>query len=306
MGTRGTLTVAAVQMEPVLLDRAGCLERAVAAVGDAADRGAKLVLLPESAVPGYPDFVWRTTPWSDVDWYPRFHDAAVDPASDLDDVREAAATAGAWVALGITERSTTGTLYNSVAHIDQHGELAAVHRKLIPTGAERLVWGNGQADDRGSLLTVVEHRGVRIGTLICWENYMPLARAALYAEGIDLLLSPTFDNSDVWVPTMRHIAKEGRVFVMGCTPFMTGACVPDDVAGADSLYHGPDDPISVGNTCIVAPGGELLAGPLTGGAGMVVATLDLDRIGAARRQFDPAGHYARPEVLRLDVRRGGG
>jgi nitrilase len=157
------------------------------------------------------------------------------------------------------------------------------------------VWGNGQEQ----LLTVVEIDGVRVASLICWENYMPLARQALYEKGIQVVLSPTWDNSDEWVPTLRHIAKEGQVFVVGVTAFLRGSDIPRDLPDADELYGGDDDFLSRGNTTIVAPGGEVLAGPLIAEAGIVHATLELDRIAGGRRMLDAAGHYSRPDVLRL-------
>ncbi|MCU1677225.1 MAG: Nitrilase/cyanide hydratase and apolipoprotein N-acyltransferase [Frankiales bacterium] len=291
MSARGSFRVAAVQGTPAYLDRAGTLEVVVDHVNKAAADGAQLVVFPESFVPGYPDWVWRTKPFHDAAWYARFHDQAVDldgPA--LDGVRAAAKSGHIWVALGISERSTSGALYNSVVYIDDDGAIAGLHRKLVATGAERLVWAPGQ----DSLLTVVDVGGVKVGALICWENYMPLARAAMYAKGIDVLLAPTWDNSDEWVPTLRHIAKEGQVFVIGVTAYLVGEHVPRDVPGADDLYGGADDPLSRGNTAIVAPGGAVLAGPLTGEAGVVTATLDLDQIATGRRLFDSTGHYARP------------
>ena len=157
------------------------------------------------------------------------------------------------------------------------------------------MWANGN----DHLLTVVDIGGVRVGSLICWENYMPLARMAMYERGIDVLLAPTWDNSDEWVPTLRHIAKEGQIFVVGVTAFLRGSDVPRDLSDADELYGGEDDFMSRGNTTIVAPGGELIAGPLIGEAGVVTAELDLSRIAAGRRMFDPTGHYARPDVLSL-------
>ena len=198
---------------------------------------------------------------SDGAWYARFSDQAVDvDGSDLDPVRDAARDAEVWVALGVTERLRSGTLNNTVVYIDARGDIVARHRKLIPTGAERLIWGNGQ----GELLTTVDVGGVRVGSLICWENYMPLARAAMYQSGIDVLLAPTWDNSDEWVPTLRHIAKEGQIFVVGITACLRGSDVPRDLPDAGELYGGDDDWLSIGNTSIVAPGGEVLAGPLTG------------------------------------------
>jgi nitrilase len=292
-GVSGTLTVAAVQATPVFLDRAATVEVAARHVA-AAD--ADLVVFPESFVPGYPDWAWRRPPMSDSDWYARLVANAVRvESSDLDPVRDAAREARAWVALGVTERSRSDTLYNTVVYIGASGEIAGRHRKLVPTGAERLVWANGNEH----LLTVVDVGGVRVGSLICWENYMPLARMAMYERGVDVLLAPTWDNSDEWVPTLRHIAKEGRIFVVGVTAFLRGSDVPRDLSDADSLYGGEEDFMSRGNTTIVAPGGQLIAGPLVGEAGVVSAELDLSRIAAGRRMFDPTGHYARPDVLSL-------
>ena len=299
-GTRAAFRVAAVQATPVFLDRAATLEVVATEVAAAASDGADLVVFPESFVPGYPDWVWRRPPMSDGAWYARFCANAVDiDGTDLDPVRAVARDAGVWVALGVTERSRSSTLYNSVVYVDADGRIAAKHRKLVPTGAERLVWGNGQDD----LLTIVDIGGVRVGALICWENYMPLARAAMYRQDIDVLLAPTWDNSDEWVPTLRHIAKEGQIFVVGVTACLRGSDVPRDLPDADELYGGDDDWMSRGNTTIVAPGGEILAGPLVGEVGTVCATLDLDRIAAGRRMFDPVGHYARPDVLSFSVNR---
>ena len=259
--------------------------------------GADLVVFPESFVPGYPDWVWRRPPMSDGDWYDRFSAQAVDvDGIDLEPVFEAARAAGVWVALGITERVRSGSLYNSVVYVNDRGELAGRHRKLVPTGAERLVWANGYDD----VLTTVDIGNVRVGALICWENYMPLARVAMYERGVDVLLSPTWDNSDEWVPTLRHIAKEGQLFVVGVTAYLRGCDVPRDLPDADELYGGEDDLMSRGNSSIVAPGGEVIAGPLIGSAGVVMATLDLSRIPSGRRMFDPVGHYSRPDVLALD------
>jgi nitrilase len=298
MSAPGRLRVAAVQATPVYLDRARTLALVAEQVARAGTDGADLVVFPESFVPGYPDWVWRRIPTSDSGWYHRFQDQAVDLAGDvLDPVRTAAEAAGVWVALGVTERAVSGTLYNAVVYIDGTGRIAGVHRKLVPTAAERLVWANGQ----GSLLTVLDIGGVRVASLICWEAYMPLARAALYQKGIDVLLAPTWDNSDEWVPTLRHIAKEGRVFVVGVSAYLRGSDVPRDLPGAEDTYGGDDDVMSRGNTTIVAPGGEILEGPLIGSAGSVTATLDLERIAAGRRAFDPVGHYARPDILTLTI-----
>ena len=298
---RRKLRLAAVQATPVLFDREATLKVAATEIAKAAAEGADLVAFPESFVPGYPDWVWRRPPMSDGAWYARFSDQAVDvDGTDLDTVRDAARDAAVWVALGVTERLRSGTLNNTVVYIDGRGDIVGRHRKLVPTGAERLIWANGQ----GHLLTIVDVGGVRVGSLICWENYMPLARAAMYQKGIDVLLAPTWDNSDEWVPTLRHIAKEGQIFVAGITACLRGSDVPRDLPDADALYGGDDDWMSIGNTTIVAPGGEVLAGPLTGSSGMLVETLEMDRILAGRRMFDATGHYARPDVLSLRIAEG--
>ncbi|HUF97596.1 MAG TPA: nitrilase-related carbon-nitrogen hydrolase, partial [Ilumatobacter sp.] len=222
-GGSGTLTVAAVQATPVFLDRAGTVE---VAAGHVASADAEIVVFPESFVPGYPDWVWRRSPMSDGDWYARLVANAVRvDSADLDPVRDAARDAGACVAVGVTERSPSDTLYNTVVYVGASGDIVGRHRKLVPTGAERLVWANGN----DHLLTVIDVGGATVGSLICWENYMPLARTAMYERGIDVLLAPTWDNSDEWVPTRRHIATEGQIFVVGVTAFLRGSDVPRDL-----------------------------------------------------------------------------
>lgn len=298
-----TTTIAAVQAAPVFLDLDASVAKACDLVAEAAAAGARLIVFPESFLPGYPDWVWRTTPWADgpADWFVRLHDNAVAvPGPATIALGAAAAEAGAHVAVGVTEIDARGgSLYNSVLLFGPQGDLLGHHRKLMPTGGERLVWGQG---DGAGLRTTATPFG-RVGSLICWENYMPLARAALYEEGMDILLAPTWDNSDEWVPTMRHIAKEGRCYVVGVTACLRGSDIPADIPGRDALYGGDDDWLSKGNTVVVAPGGAVLAGPLVGEEGIVYAEIDPDVITRERKQFDAVGHYARPDVLRLVVDR---
>jgi nitrilase len=295
------LTVAAVQATPVFLDRAATVERLVASIKEAGAAGARLIALPEAIVPGYPDWVWRLPAWKDHEWYGRLHDQAVDiPGPVTEELGAAAAEAGAWVVLGVNERTRSRTLYNSLLYLSPDGEVAGVHRKLLPTGGERTVWGCGD----GSTLTVIETEFGRIGGLICWENLMPLARAAMYQQGIDILLAPTWDNSDAWVSTLRHVAREGRVFVVGTNTCLHSRDIPRWLPGVDELYplDDDDDWLARGNTAIVGPDGTVLAGPLTEQAGILVSTIDLAELTAARREFDPVGHYARPDVFQLTVR----
>ena len=297
----GPVVVAAVQAAPVLLDRDATIGKVVALAEKAAAEGARLVALPEAFVPGYPDWVWRTRPW-DADataLYARLLDQAVvagSPAAGV--LAETARRLQIWLSVGVDERDDAGsTIYNSLLHFAPDGSLAARHRKLMPTGGERLVWGMGD----GSTLKVVDTGFGRLGGLICWENYMPLARAALYAQGVDVYLAPTWDNSDVWVPTLRHIAREGRTYVIGVTSCISAADLPPDLPGRAGLYGGADDWLSRGNSAIIGPDGEVLAGPLVGEEGILYAEIDTARARASRQQFDPVGHYNRPDVFRLLV-----
>ena len=213
-GTR----VAAVQGTPVLYDRDATIEQVGRLTKEAAGQGAALVAFPEAFVPGYPDWVWRTTPWADGEWYARWADQAVDvPGAACDALGAIAAESGVYLAVPVNERAG-GTIYNTLLYFGPDGTFLGKHRKLTATGGERLVWGQG---DGSTLLTIDTPFG-RVGGLICWENYMPLARTAMYEQGVDILLAPTWDNSDVWVASMRHIAKEGRCYVLGVTSCLRG------------------------------------------------------------------------------------
>ena len=290
-----TTTVAAVQATPVFLDRAATTDKACALIGEAAARGAELVVFPEAFIPAYPDWVWRVPAWNDSSYVARLHDQSVTvPGPVTERLGEAARASGTYVAVGVDELDGS-TLYNTLLYFAADGSLAGRHRKLMPTGGERTIWGYGD----GSTLDVVPAPFGVIGGLICWENYMPLARAAMYARGVDIYLAPTWDNSDSWVATLRHIAKEGRVYVLGVAPLLRGSDVPADLRG--EVYGGDDDWMSRGFTTIVAPGGDVLAGPLLEEEGILYAEVDLAEVRRHRQMFDPVGHYARPDVLTLHV-----
>jgi nitrilase len=295
------VVVAAVQSSPVFLDRDATVQKATDLIEKAAAEGAGLIVFPEAFVPAYPDWVWRSKPWHDgpAEWTSRLiEESVVVPSPATVALGEAARSGGAYVCIGVNEREATGTtMYNTLLYFGPDGTLLGKHRKLMPTGGERLVWGMGD----GSTLVVLDTPFGRLGGLTCWENYMPLARMAMYAQGIDIYLAPTWDNSDVWVPTVRHIAKEGRVFVVGVSPCLRGSDIPSHIPGRDDLYGGDDDWLSRGNSVIVGPEGQLLAGPLEGAEGIVVAELDATEARTSRRQFDPTGHYARPDVFQLHV-----
>jgi nitrilase len=298
-----TFVAAAVQAAPVFLDRDATVDKAVGLLKEAGGQGARLVAFPETFVPTYPDWVWRSSPWADgpSNWYERLLDqSVVVPSPATDALAGAAEKAGCYLSIGVNEREERGsTLYNTQLWFGPDGALLGKHRKLMPTGGERLVWGMGDGSD----LVVFDTELGRLGGLTCWENYMPLARYALYDQGIDVHIAPTWDNSDVWVPTLRHIAKEGRVFVIGVNFCLRGSDIPHDIAGRDELYGAEDDWLAEGNSAIIGPEGEVLAGPLVGEEGIVYAEVDIARARTARRQFDPVGHYARPDIFRLEVDR---
>ena len=290
-----TTRIAAVQATPVFLDREATTEKACALVKEAAAGGASLVVFPETFIPTYPDWVWRTAAWDDERFNSRLIANAVEiPSPTIDRLAEAAREASAYVAMGINELDGS-TLYNTLVYLSPDGEVVGRHRKLMPTGGERTIWGMGD----GSTLDVVHTPFGVVGGLICWENYMPLARAAMYAKGVEIYLAPTWDNSETWVATLRHIAKEGRMYVVGVAPLLRGSDVPAELRGDD--YADGDDWMSRGYTTIVAPGGAIITGPLLEQEGILYADIDLAEVHKQRLWFDPVGHYSRPDVLTLTV-----
>lgn len=291
--------VAAVQATPVFLDRDATVARVVTEAATAAAAGADLVVFPEAFVPGYPDWVWRTPPWRDTNLYQRLYDQAVEiPGPVTEAIGAAARDAGVHVAVGVTERARSGSLYNTLLYLDPTGAVAGVHRKLVATGGERTVWGPGPVAPP----TIVDIGGVRVGGLICWENLMPLARTAIYEAGVDVFLAPTWDNSDAWLATLRHIAREGAVFVVGVNSCLHGRDVLATVSDDAGMWTGDDDDwCSRGGSAVVGPSGAVLAGPLWEETGSLVVELDLGSLAIARRQFDAVGHYGRPDAYELVV-----
>ena len=298
--------VAIVQHPPVLLSRDETLARGVALLAEAAGEGARLVTFPETWVPGYPEWLWRLRPGPDSALTAEIHERllvnAVDPdAGELAPIQDACRDHGVTALLGIHERDgrySRGTLYNTSVLIGPDGRLLNRHRKLMPTNPERMVWGLGDA----SGLRVVETPAGRVGGLICWENYMPLARFAIYAQGPDFYLAPTWDAGSGWVATMRHIALEGRCWVLGSGTAMRGRDVPDDFPERDALFPDLDDWFNPGDSVIVSPAGKVVAGPLREQHGILYADCDRAAPSAARRTLDVVGHYARPDVFRREVR----
>jgi nitrilase len=295
------ITVAVVQATPMFLHAQETLEKVVALAGEAAGRGASLIAFPEAFVPSYPEWVWRLAPWSGPSGglYARLLEQAVQvPGPVTRRIGLAAADAGAYLTIGVSERESAGsTVFNSLLTFAPDGSLIGRHRKLMATGGERLVWGIGD----GSTLGVHETPFGRLGGLICWENYMPLARAALYARGIDVWVAPTWDDDPVWLSTLQHIAKEGRVHVLGVNSVIRATDIPTDVPGYDQVWAGDDSWMSEGRSAIVGPRGEILAGPLVQEEGILTAQIDVERARSLRLEFDPTGHYLRPDVFDLRV-----
>jgi len=302
--------VAVVQQPPVLLDREASLGRALASLDEAVGNGAELVTFPETYLPGYPEYIWGLRPGDDFhlanELHARLLANAVDlDADDLRPLQEAVRRHGSVVVIGIHERDAAysrATLYNTLVTIGPDGEILNRHRKLVPTNPERMVWAPGDAFG----LRVIDTPVGRLGGLICWENYMPLARFSLYAQGIQVYVAATWDEGDVWLATMRHIAAEGRCWVLGSGCSMQARDIPDSLPGRDRLYPDPDKWLNPGDSVIVDPGGAVVAGPLHEAHGILYADIDPARADAAHYTLDAAGHYNRPDIFSLTVRRSRG
>ncbi|MGD8320691.1 MAG: carbon-nitrogen hydrolase family protein [Gemmatimonadota bacterium] len=299
--------IAAVQAAPVFLDLEETLAKACRLIEEAADNGASLVVFPEAFVPAYPLWVWfippgKTAPLRAL--YSRLHANAVSvPGPAVERLAGAARERGVAVAMGINERNSEGsdsTLFNTLLYLGPDGSVLGKHRKLIPTAGERLVWGRAAGSD----LEVFDLPFARVGGLLCWENYMPLARQYLIARGQQIHIAPTWDRGEPWISTMRHIAKESRCFVVGACQALHKDDIPDELPFKAEFLGGIDGWINPGLSLIVDPDGKIVAGPLEAEEGILYADIHPDQIIGPRWQLDAAGHYARPDVFELRVRRG--
>ncbi|RXZ80768.1 carbon-nitrogen hydrolase family protein [Paenibacillaceae bacterium] len=302
-----TVRISVIQAAPILMNKQSALQKVAEWTAKAASEGAKVVVFPEVFISGYPRGmlfgarVGSRNAAGRVD-YARYWESAIDiPGEDAVVLGEIAREAGVYLIIGVVERDqefSKGTLYNSILYIGPDGTVLGKHRKLVPTGSERLLWGQGD----GSTLTVIDTPYGRIGGLICWENYMPLARMAMYAQGIDILVTPTADARDSWQATLQHIACEGRCFVVSSNQFATKDTYPADLACYDEL-SGQPNLLSRGGSAIVGPLGDYVASPLYGEEGILTVELDLAQIAQSRYDFDVAGHYSRPDIFQLTVNR---
>ena len=298
--------VAVCQKPPVLLDLRATMERALESLDEAVSEGAQLVVFPEAYLPGYPTWIWRLRPGGDMALGNRLHaelrNNSVDiAAGGLEPLCEAARKHGVVVVMGLNEIDSGfsgSTIFNTMVIIDTDGTILNRHRKLMPTNPERMVWGLGDA----SGLKVVDTPVGRIGGLICWESYMPLARYALYSQNMDIYVAPTWDSGETWRDSMNHIAREGGCWVVSTATALQGVDIPRTFPGRDELFK-DDEWMNGGDAVVVKPFGRIVAGPLHQEKGILYATIDPEEARRSRKPLDVSGHYGRPDIFRLEVDR---
>ncbi len=294
--------VAAVQHMPVFLDRKASVAKACELIAEAGKQGARLAVFPEAFLSGYPCWVWKVAA-GETKIIESLHAELLESSIAIgdewtDQLCQAAKEAGVFVVMGLNERDpefSNATLYNSLLYIGDDGAILGRHRKLIPTSGERIVWGRGD----GSTLDVFDLSIGRLGGLICWENYMPLARYTMFAAGVQIYVAPTWDSGDAWLSTLKHIAVEGRCFVIGCCSAVSKESIPERYEFRDRF----GDWINAGNSAIVNPRGKIIAGPATKEETILYAECDLEEVHRMKWEMDTAGHYARPDVFKLQVNR---
>jgi nitrilase len=299
-----TFKIAAVQACPVFLDLNATIDKACALIKEAGTAGAALAAFPEAFIPGYPVWVWfippgHTAPLREL-YACLVENSVTVPSEATDRLCAAAKDAGVAVTIGINERNaeTSGsTLYNTLLYIGSEGTILGKHRKLIPTAGERLVWGQGDGSD----LRVYDYPFGKVGGLICWENYMPLARYAMTAWGTEIFVAPTWDRGEPWLSTMRHAAKEGRCFVVGCCSAMRKDDIPDSFNFKAEYLQAVEEWVNPGLSVIVDPDSKIVAGPAEKEEAILYADVRRDLITGPRFQLDTVGHYARPDVFELRV-----
>lgn len=300
------MKAAVIQKPPMLLDREATVAKTVESIKEAVREGASLLVFPEAYIPGYPTWIWRLKPGGDMalgnEIHARLRLHSVSLArGDLKPIQEAAKRHNVTIVLGINEidlEVSGTTLFNTVVVIGPDGAILNRHRKLMPTNPERMVWGMGDA----SGLKVVDTPAGRLGSLICWENYMPLARYALYAQGIDIYVAPTWDTGESWLATMRHIAKEAGCWVIGTSTAMQGSDIPESIPELRKLFDA-NEWINDGDAVVIKPFGAIAAGPMHREKGILYAEIDAEAARRSRKSLDVSGHYSRPDVFSFSVDR---
>lgn len=294
------IRVAVVQAAPVAFDREFTLAKVRQLATDASGRGAQLIVFPEAFVSAYPrgmtfGAVVGSRTAEGREWYRRYWESSVEvPGEAADTLGEIARESAAYLVIGVVERDG-GTLYCTVLFFAPNGDYLGKHRKLMPTASERLIWGMGD----GSTMPVFDTDVGKIGAAICWENMMPLYRTALYAKGVQLYVAPTADSRDSWLASMRHVACEGRCFVLSSNQFARRSDYPADYPS--DFPSDPDAIVTRGGSCIVNPLGEIIAGPVYDEEAILTADIDLDDIVRGKFDLDTVGHYARPDIFELIV-----
>lgn len=302
---KNNIKVASAQLSPIFLNKEKTIEKACEAILEAGENGARLIVFPEAFISGYPDWVWLipNSKGTDLDeLYLKLVENAVSvPDGSTIKLCQAAKKAKINVVVGMHERNSetsNASLFNSLLFIDDKGLILGKHRKLIPTGGERLIWGQGD----GSTLCSYDTSAGKIAGLICWENFMPLARNAIYELGTQILASPTWDKSLNWIQSLQHIAREGGLYVISSCMALKMDDIPDEYA-FKKLYPEGREWINIGNSSIVAPNGKIIAGPLEAEEGILYADINLGEIIKAKRMFDAVGHYSRPDVFSFHIKK---
>ena len=296
---------AVIQAGSEVMDKERCVKKAIRLIAEAGANNAKIVAFPEAFIPAYPrgmSFGAKVGSRSDEgrkDFLHYWNNSIKVPGSETEQLGKAVKKAGAYVVIGVIEKdseSSQGTLYCTALFFGPNGELLGKHRKLKPTGSERLIWGEGD----GSTLPVFDTPYGKIGSLICWENYMPLARATMYEKGVQIYIAPTADARDTWLASMRHIAAEGRCFVLSCNQYSTKDMYPEEIVSREEFKDASNE-LTRGGSCVVDPLGEYIVEPIFGEEKIAYADIDLDKIAEAQFDFDVVGHYSRPDIFQLQV-----
>lgn len=298
---------AIIQTAPVLFNKPETTEKVIKLIAEASSHGAKVLLFPESLIPAYPrglsfgTVIGSRSEEGREAWQVYWENSVELNGPEIELICKSAKENNVFVSLGITERDTItsgGTLYCTQVYISNGGEILGIHRKTKPTGTERLIWGEGDA----STLTVVNTPYGKIGGLICWENYMPLARMAMYEQGVEIYMAPTADARDTWQSTLQHIACEGRCYVLGCNQFVRKEMYPQNLPGIEDLDKQPDI-MCRGGSVVIGPMGNVIAGPLWDREGILYAEIDISLISKSKLDFDVVGHYSRPDLFHFEVKK---
>jgi len=295
------IKVCIVQDSPVFFDKERTIKKVEELTRNYANQGCELIVFSESFIPGYPrGFSFGATIGRRTDegrkLYSEYHKNSIDVDSeDLKRLEELSESQNIYLVIGVTEKENiSGSLYCSMLYISPKAGLLGVHRKIKPTGSERIIWSEASGESLVSFQTKIG----KLGGLICWENYMPLARMSMYKQGVEIYIAPTADARESWTSTMRHIALEGRCFVLGCNQFFTKSMYPEQYK---SFVENEPELMCRGGSVIISPLGEIIAGPLFDKAGALIGEIDLEEITLSKLDFDVVGHYSRDDIFDFKV-----